>query len=140
MNRAVHRLHGGVRQERHLVDRVDLGDGARHRLVDIAGVLRHRAHLEGGLLELGHDLPRVELGVARRPIRSSAPPALLRGTHVVGDDRNGIIEPHHLAHALDRLGRGIVDALHATAEHRRLRERRSLRRAGGRRCHTSPCR
>ena len=43
MNRAVHRLHRGVREERNLVGRLDLGDGARHGLVDIADVLRNRA-------------------------------------------------------------------------------------------------
>ena len=32
VNRAVHRLHRGVREERHLVNRLDLGDGARHGL------------------------------------------------------------------------------------------------------------
>ena len=40
----------------------------------------------------------------------------LRSAHVVGDDGDGIVEPHDLAHALHRLGRGIVDALHAAAE------------------------
>ena len=43
MHRAVHRLHRGVRQERNLVGRLDLGGGARHGLVDIADVLRDRA-------------------------------------------------------------------------------------------------
>ena len=52
MNRAVHRLHRGVGEERHLVGRLDLGDGARHCLVDIAGILRHRSSPERGLLEL----------------------------------------------------------------------------------------
>ena len=43
MNRAVHRLHRRVREERNLVGRLDLGGGARHGLVDIADVLRNRA-------------------------------------------------------------------------------------------------
>ena len=51
---------------------------------------------------------------------------LLRGPHVIGDDRDGVVEPHDLAHALDRLGRAVVDALHAPAEDGRLRERRDL--------------
>ena len=42
MDRAVHRLQRRVREERNLVGRLDLGDGARHGLVDIADVLRHR--------------------------------------------------------------------------------------------------
>ena len=43
MHRAVHRLHRGVREERHLIGRLDLGGGARHGLVGVADVLRHRA-------------------------------------------------------------------------------------------------
>ena len=42
MNCAVHRLHCRVREERDLVGRLDLGDGARHSLVDVADVLRNR--------------------------------------------------------------------------------------------------
>ena len=42
MNCAVHRLHGGVCEERDLVGRLDLGDGARHSLVDITDSLCHR--------------------------------------------------------------------------------------------------
>ena len=41
MNGAVHRLHRGVREERNLVDRLDLGDGARHGRVDVADILRN---------------------------------------------------------------------------------------------------
>jgi len=40
VNRAVHRLHGRVREERNLVSRLDLGDRACDRAVDIADVLR----------------------------------------------------------------------------------------------------
>ena len=50
----------------------------------------------------------------------------LRGPHMVGHDGDGVVEPHDLAHALDGLGRRIVHALHAAAEHRRLRQRRDL--------------
>ena len=41
---------------------------------------------------------------------------------MVGNHGDGIVEPHDLAHALHSLGRGIVDALHATPEYWRLRE------------------
>src|ERR1700737_2031836 len=37
MHCAVHRLHRGVREERNLVCRLDLGHGVRHGLPDIAG-------------------------------------------------------------------------------------------------------
>ena len=56
MHRAVHRLHGGVREERNLVGRLDLGDGARHGLVDIADILRNRPRIERRLFELARDV------------------------------------------------------------------------------------
>ena len=46
--------------------------------------------------------------------------------HVIGHDRNSIVEPDDLPHALDGLCRRIVQALQAAAEHRRLRQRRDL--------------
>ena len=51
---------------------------------------------------------------------------LLRGPHMIGDDGDGVVEPHDLPHAVDRLGRRIIEVLHAAAEHGRLRERRDL--------------
>ncbi len=42
MDGAVHRLHRRVCEKRNLIDRLDLGGGARHRLLDIADVLRNR--------------------------------------------------------------------------------------------------
>ena len=50
MNRAVHRLHRRVREERNLVGRHDLGDGTCHRLVDVPDALRDRSRIERGLL------------------------------------------------------------------------------------------
>ena len=127
MNRAVHRLHRRVREERNLVGRLDLGGGARHGLVDIADVLRDRARLERRLFELGRDRLGVELGVRTVvPFDHQRRQPLLRRAHMVGHDRDGVVEPHDLAHALDGLGRRIVHALHATAEDGRLRERRDL--------------
>ena len=127
MNRAVHRLHGRVREERNVIGRLDLGGGARHRPVDIADVLRNGARLERRLFELADDRARVELGVRTVvPFDHQGREPLLRRAHVIGHDGDGVVEPHDLAHALDGLGRGIVHALHAAAEHRRLRKRRDL--------------
>jgi hypothetical protein len=50
-------------EERHLVGRLDLGDGARHGLDDVAGVLRDRPRIERCPLELEQDVVRAELGV-----------------------------------------------------------------------------
>ena len=71
VHRAVHRLHRGVREERNLIGRLDLGGGARHRLVGVTDVLRHRARAERCLLELARDrLPWQARHADRRPIRS----------------------------------------------------------------------
>ena len=43
VHRAVHRLHRGVRQERHLIGRLDLGGRAGQRPGRVAGVLGNRA-------------------------------------------------------------------------------------------------
>ena len=127
MDRAVHRLHCRVREERNLVGRVDLGGGARHGLVDIADVLRDRPRIERRLLELGRDVVRAELGVRTVvPFDLERREPFLRRPHMIGHDRDGVVEPHDLAHALDGLGGRIIDALHAAAEHGRLRERRDL--------------
>ena len=58
--------------------------------------------------------------------------ALLGRPHMIRHDRNRVVESNDLPHALDGLGGRVVQALQATAEHRRLRQRRNLhtRRAG----------
>ena len=63
MNRAVHRLHGRVREERNMVGRFDLGHRTRHRLVDITDVLRDHARLECRLFKLGQDVLGGELAM-----------------------------------------------------------------------------
>ena len=55
VHRAVHRLHRGVGQERNLVGRLDLGGGARHGLVGVTDVLRHRARAKRRLFEFARD-------------------------------------------------------------------------------------
>ena len=127
MNRAVHRLHRGVREERNLVHRLDLGDGARHGLVDIADILRNRPRIERRLFELAGDLVRVELGVRTVvPFDHQRCQPFFRSPHMVGDDGDRVVEPHDLAHALDGFGRRVIHALHAAAEDGRLRKRRDL--------------
>ena len=76
MNRAVHRLHGRVREERNLVGRLDLGDGARHGLVDVADILRHRPGLERRLFEFARDVSVLSLacGPSSHSITSAASP------------------------------------------------------------------
>ena len=96
-------------------------------LLDIADLLRNRARIERGLFELVRDVLGVELGVRTVvPFDHEGRQPLLRRPHMVGHDRDGVVEPHDLTHALDCLGRRIIHALHATAEDGRLRERGDL--------------
>jgi hypothetical protein len=100
---------------------------ARHRLVDIADVLRHRARIERGLFELGCDVVRVELRVRSAvPFDHQRRQPFLRGPHMVCYDRDGVVEAHDLTHALDGLGLRIIHTLHPTAEDGRLRKSRDL--------------
>ena len=93
MNRAIHRLHRGVRKERNLIDRLDLGGGARHGLVGIADVLGDRARLERRLFELTRDVRGVELGVRTVvPLDHERCQSFLRRSHVIGHDGDGVVE------------------------------------------------
>jgi hypothetical protein len=119
MSGAVHRLHRGVREKRNQVGRLDLGDGACHRLVGVADGLCHRPRFERRFFELVHNRCRVELGVRTVvPFDLERCEAFLCSSHVISDDRNGVLEPHDLTHALDGLGCRIIHVLHAAAENR----------------------
>src|SRR5712691_6859580 len=127
MGGAVHRLHGRVREERYLIGRLDLGRGSRHGAADIADALRNYARIERGVFEFVRDIVGVELGMRTVvPFDLQGRETFLRGTHVIGYDRDGVVEAYDLAHALDGPGRRIIDTLHATAEYGRLRERGDL--------------
>ena len=119
MHGAVHRLHRGVGEKRKLVDRLDLPGGAGQRLGDVAflagdhsGLLRRRIHLLD-------DVSGGERGVrAVVPVDIERGEALHRGPRAIAYDGNGIVEPHHLAHALDRHCLAVVDAGELSAQHR----------------------
>ena len=124
---AIHRLHRGVRQERHLVGRLDLRCGACHGFVGIADVLRNRAWIARRGFELARDVFRGELRMrAVVPFDLERRESLLGRPHVIGDNRDGIVETHDLTHAFHVLRRAVIDAFQATAEDRRLRKRRDL--------------
>ena len=127
VDRAVHRLHRGVCEERDLVGRLDPGDAARQGLANIANILRNRPRIERRPFELGFDIVGAELGV--RPVipfdGESRQPFLGR-LHVVGHDRDGVVEPYDLTHAPDRHGRFVIHTLHAAAKDWGLRKRRDL--------------
>ena len=110
VHRAVHRLHGRMGEERQLVDRCDLLGGARHGLGDVAVVARDHARLLGRRGQLPDDIGSAELRVrALVPANVERRHAQFRRPHVVGDHGDGVVEAHHLAHAVDQLGLGVVD-------------------------------
>src|SRR5882724_8268174 len=127
MSGAVHWLHGGVREEGKLIARLDFGGGTRHGASYIADVLRNSARTERGAFKLVHDVPGGKLGMRTVvPFDDQGSQALLRRPHMIGYDGDGIVEPHDLAHTLDRPGRRIIHAFHATAKDGGLRERCDL--------------
>ena len=120
---AARRLHRCVREERHLVDRLDLLGGAGHDLGHIALgralLARHHARLLRGRLELLHDIGGTELGVgALVPADVERGKPLLGRPHVVGDHRHGVVEADHPMHAFNRLRLAVVHAGELAAEHR----------------------
>ena len=124
---AVNRLHRGVRQKRHLIDRLDLPGRTRQRFGDVAVLARDRARLARGRCELLDDVGGAELRVrALGPADVERGEALLSRPHVVGDHRHGVLEADHLAYALDRLRPAVVEARELAAEHRTRGHRRDL--------------
>jgi hypothetical protein len=64
MNRAVHRLHGGVCQERLVVERLDLRNRAHHRRFRVTALSCHCAAPVGGGFELRHQRRLLHRAVA----------------------------------------------------------------------------
>ena len=127
MDGAVHRLHRRMGEERQLIDRVDPLRRAGERLLGVALVARHRAGLLRRLLELADDVGAVDRRVrAVVPLDGGRLEPLLGRPHMVGDHGDGIVDPHHLAHALDRARRRLVHRFRLAAEHRRDGDRRDL--------------
>ena len=144
VHRAVHRLHGGVREERVLVDAVELGRSAgqrsrRHRL----SFLRARRPLAREALASAATTSAVE-SLAFGPSSNfgcGRLEALLRRPVVIGDDGDGVVELGDLPHARHRQRRRLVDRGERAAEHRRGGDGGDLHaRAPSRRCRNWPCR
>ncbi len=114
-----------MRNDRHVVGRLDHLGGCRHRGIDIAVVTRVGALLvervQIGLAELravgragGADLP-LDREHVERGLRAPMP---------VGDHRDGLLELDHLHDAAAAGNRAFVDRLHRAAEHRAGHDRR----------------
>jgi hypothetical protein len=118
-----------------VVGRLELGKGARHPPIDIAGVLSNDPRLARHLFELGGDRFGGELGVQPVvPFDHQRRESLLCRAHMIGHDGDSIAEPHDLADVLESLGYDIVHALHSAAEHKRLHQCRDLHAGAERRC------
>ena len=116
---AIHRLHAGVLEERHLVDALDrLAAGGAERLLGVADLLRLEPRLPGGLGVLPADL-RARDGGHRAfvPLDLERLAPLERGPGAGGDDRHAVADLDDIAHALDLLGRGRVEALDLGSGH-----------------------
>jgi len=119
MHGAVHRFHGGMREERNLVRRLHLGDATGQHLGDIASVACDCAGRQRCMLEIRCDAGGRELPVpAVVPFDLERGQALLRRTHVVGNHGDAIVEQHDLAHALHHPGVAVVDTFELAAEDR----------------------
>ena len=116
---AVHRLHRGVGKKRHLVDGIDLFGCASEGLFDVAVLSRYCARFLRGCIEVADDIGGREPGVRTGlPFDFERCQAFLRGSHMIGYNSHGVLEPHHLMDALHRSGLVLVDALQCPAEHR----------------------
>ena len=103
MHGAVHRLHGGVGEKRHLIDGLDFLGGPAKRLFHIAVLARDRAGLLRGGIEFANDIGGAELGVRSRvPFDIERGQTFPRRSHMIGYHGDGIVEPHNLMHALHR--------------------------------------
>ena len=126
MNRAVHRLHGRVREERQLVSRVEPVAGGE-ALGDIAVGFGDRAVLFAGGAQIPPDIVRADARVrAFVPVDHQRIEALLGRPHVIADHGDQIVEHDDLLHARDFLGGAVVDLADLAAEHRAGRERCEL--------------
>ena len=115
---AVHRLHSGVREERLLVDRLDLLSGAGHRRGDIAILARDNSRFLRRRCQLLHDVGGRQVSV--RPVvptNVERGQALFRRPRIGGDHGHRVVEAHHLLHARNGLRLGVVDARDLAAEH-----------------------
>src|SRR6185295_9644363 len=82
----------------------------RHSLGDIALFVSHDAFLLRGDFHLLHDAGGRDVCVRTIvPVDVESGQALHGRPHVIADHRDGIIELHHLTHALDRHGLAVVD-------------------------------
>ena len=122
MHGAIHRFHGGMRQEGHFVMRLDFFT-VRQRLVGIADLLGDEAALLAGRLYLFPDQSRVDAAVdARVPRDDERIETALGGPHMVADHRHHIVQHDNLLHTGNFLCRAVVDMADFAAKNRARRD------------------
>ena len=85
-----------------MIGRLDLGDGDRQGAFDVTDILRHRSWIERRLFQLLRDVGGIEFSVRPVvPFDLQRRQPFLRRPHMVGDDSDGVVEPHDLTHAFD---------------------------------------
>ncbi len=100
MHRGIERLHGGMREMRRFVHRLDDLAAFSKGVIDVAVVARaHHRPVEGVAVELG-ELRAVGLaGLAGFPFGLEQRERFLGAPEAVGDHRHRVIELDHLLHA-----------------------------------------
>ena len=111
MHRAVHGLHGGVRQKRVFVGAVELGRSFGHCRVGIALFFGDRAFPFRRALASAATTSAVESVAVRAVVelRLGCLEPLARRPVIVGDDRDGVVDLRDLAYARHRERRGLID-------------------------------
>ena len=119
LHRAIHRLHRRVRQERLLVNRIDLLHGPRMGRHGIAVMPRHRAGLFRRGCQLSRDVGGGELRVRSRvPLGSRGSETLLGRPRMIRDDRDSVVQANHLTDAGHRFRLRFIDRDEFSAEGR----------------------
>ena len=109
MNRAVQRLHGRVRQKRHLVFDVD-PLALRQALGYVADRFCYDAVFRAGGAQIVPNVARVDFRVrAFVPGDGERIESFFGGPHVIADDRYQVVEHNDLLYAGNLLGGGVVD-------------------------------
>ena len=123
---AAHRLHGGVREVRRVVLRLELLRGGGEGLVEIAVLARRRdvlLRVEPRAIELHQARARDVAVRAHVPFDVDVAQRFLRPPPVVGDDCDESLQGYDLDDAAPALDLARVHRLQLAAEHRALRDR-----------------
>ena len=119
VHRGVERLHGGMREMRRFVGRLDDLAAFSEFGIDVAVVARaHHRPVQRVAIKLGELRAVGFAGFAGVPFRLEQRQRFLGAPEAVGDDGDRVVELDDLLHAAAALGRRLIDASEFAAEHR----------------------